>query len=71
VIRLAKWEYKIEKFEAPLTTTGNVEQILNSNGNEGWELVNIVPQYASTSNEQNQIDDIYIQLNAFVFKREK
>jgi hypothetical protein len=71
VIRIAKWEYKVETRSMNLEGPQTVEQLLNTHGNEGWELVNIIPEYTNSTNDQKQIEDIYIHSHAFVFKREK
>jgi hypothetical protein len=68
---MAKWEYKVEKYNSTISATGTIEQLLNGFGRDGWELVSVVPQYASSSNSENQLDDIWIESNAFIFKREK
>ncbi len=61
----------MEKLNATLLASGDTEQLLNGYGKDGWELVNVVPQYASSSNDSHQIDDIWVESNSFIFKRQK
>jgi hypothetical protein len=68
---MVKWEYKVEKYDASISATGKIEQLLNGYGKDGWELVNVVPQYTSSSNDSHQIDDIWVESNSFIFKRQK
>lgn len=68
---MSNWEYKVEKLNASLAANGRIEQLLNGYGKDGWELVNIVPQYSSSSNDNHQIDDIWVESNSFIFKRKK
>ncbi|EEL35703.1 hypothetical protein bcere0019_11220 [Bacillus cereus Rock3-28] len=66
---MANWEYKIETRPMNLEGTQTVEHLLDNYGSEGWELVTIIPNY--TTNDQNQVNDIFVQSYSFVFKREK
>jgi hypothetical protein len=68
---MEQWEYKVEKWQSSLYGTGDVEQKLNEFGKKGWELVNIIPQIASSTNSEDQVDDIYVEFNSFIFKRKK
>jgi hypothetical protein len=71
VLDMANWEYKVETRPMSLEGESNVETMLNEYGGEGWELVNIVPEYTNTTNDQNQVDSIYVDYYTFVFKRQK
>lgn len=68
---MKKWEYKVESRPMSLEGENTVESLLNLYGSEGWQLVNIVPEYTNTTNEQNQVDSIYVDSYTFVFKRQK
>jgi hypothetical protein len=68
---MERWEYKVEKWQSSLYGTGEVEQKLNEYGNKGWELINIIPQIASSSNSEDQVDDVYVEFNSFIFKRKR
>ncbi|HDR7770406.1 TPA: DUF4177 domain-containing protein [Bacillus paranthracis] len=68
---MANWEYKIETRPMNLEGTETVEQLLNNHGVKGWELVNIIPAYTTSTNDQNQVNNIFVQSYSFVFKREK
>ncbi|MED3662222.1 DUF4177 domain-containing protein [Ureibacillus sp. FSL K6-8385] len=68
---MTKWEYKVETRSMSLEGEINVETLFNEFGGEGWELISIIPEYTNTTNDQNQIDSIYVNTYTFVFKRPK
>ena len=67
---MAQWEYKVESHPVNLEGTETVYSILDDNGVNGWELVNIIPEYTNTTNVEDQVDSIYVSKYAFVFKRQ-
>lgn len=63
---MKKWEYHVEPMNGMITTAGAIRlnELLDSLGNEGWELVNIIPQVSG--------DETYtsVEFNHMIFKRE-
>lgn len=82
-----KWEYKtlvlfdyIDKVNDDGTNSAaELEKSLNQLGEEGWELISIIPQIASDSDvSYGDVDinitcceEVYVKSNVCVFKREK
>jgi hypothetical protein len=68
---MKKWEYKVITWEDYINTNVEVDVsvLLNEHGQNGWELVSIVPQIDSSSNEQKQVDSVGTISNILVFKR--
>lgn len=66
---MKKWEYKVEIWETEVSDEGELQDMLDEYGEQGFELINIIPQYQSSSNIDSVMQDVYINKNIFVFKR--
>lgn len=74
-----KWEYKTVIISGNIRTgkQSKLEEVLNKQGEEGWELVNIIPQVGSdTDCSYGDVDiniscceEVYVENNVCVFKR--
>ncbi|GAA0440529.1 MAG: DUF4177 domain-containing protein [Bacillota bacterium] len=62
---MEKWEYAVETWTLGITSADceELEEKLNKFGNEGWELVNIIPQVGGFGGE------VSVNFNQIVFKR--
>lgn len=75
------WEYKtlVLLNEIGIDNAESLEQKLNELGEQGWELVNIIPQIASDSDSSyGDVDinitcceEVYVNSNVCLFKRKK
>lgn len=70
------FEYKVEVFNGDLYPANyrSLERILNENGRDNWELVNIIPQISSSSTSGDDltcVDSVSVGYNIIVFKRER
>ncbi|QXE20759.1 DUF4177 domain-containing protein [Clostridium sp. 001] len=61
------WEYKVYEWDGTLCGAEDLESKLLEYGKEGWELVNIIPQYSS----QISSIDLSTSFNTLVFKKFK
>lgn len=69
---MQKWEYRIEVYILRIEKQEREElnSLLTEYGSEGWELVNIIPQYKmDTSRQLFDYHILDIQENLLVFKR--
>ncbi|WP_313803720.1 DUF4177 domain-containing protein [Cytobacillus sp.] len=69
---MQKWEYRIEVYILRIEKQEREElnSLLTEYGSEGWELVNIIPQYKmDTSRQLFDYQILDIQENLLVFKR--
>lgn len=69
---MQKWEYRIEVYILRIEKQEREElnSLLTEYGSEGWELVNIIPQYKmDTSRQIFDYQILDIQENLLVFKR--
>jgi hypothetical protein len=67
---LDKWEYKAINWTFGIDDTDGLQKLLNEFGEKGFELVNVIPHYSSSSTE-NVIDDIFLVHQTVIFKRKK
>ncbi|WP_165571611.1 DUF4177 domain-containing protein [Cytobacillus praedii] len=67
---MQKWEYRIEVYILRIEKQEREElnSLLTEYGSEGWELVNIIPQYKLENNLPN-FKFLEVQENLLVFKR--
>lgn len=73
------WEYKliVSRGEISEKNQNKLNEQLNKLGQEGWELVNIIPQISSDMDfATGDVDidisccrDVYVGKNVFVFKK--
>ena len=71
-----KWEYKTEIFHE---IKQEFNERLNELGEEGWELINLIPQVGSTSDfavgdvdiNFSCCEAVYVEKNIAIFKRQK
>lgn len=61
------WEYKVYEWEGTLCGPADLESKLLEYGKEGWELVNIIPQYSQALSSAF----LSTTFNTLVFKRFK
>ncbi|WP_106494642.1 DUF4177 domain-containing protein [Lentibacillus sp. Marseille-P4043] len=62
---MERWEYIVEPWKYAITGVDSpeLEEKLNSLGQEGWELINIIPQVGGMGNT------VSVDFNHLVFKR--
>lgn len=70
------FEYKVEVFQGDLypANSDKLQRILNENGRDDWELVNIIPQIKSNSSSGEDltcVEKVEVGYNILVFKRER
>ena len=75
------WEYKTLILPGGIESDNEVslEEQLNKLGNQGWELINIIPQIASDSDSSygdfdiniTCCEEVYVSANVCIFKRLK
>ncbi|UTR12647.1 DUF4177 domain-containing protein [Evansella sp. LMS18] len=67
---MKKWEYNVHIWEEFIEEHDGISlaELLDEYGEEGWELVNIVPQTGS-SNYDGQVEEISTSTNLLIFKR--
>lgn len=68
---MKKWEYYVHIWEEFIEEQDGISlaELLDEYGEEGWELVNIVPQTGSSSNYDGQVEEISTSTNLLIFKR--
>ncbi|AIF68136.1 hypothetical protein GZ22_16860 [Terribacillus saccharophilus] len=67
---MTKWEYTSDKVFESIISSDAID-LINKYGDQGWELVNVVPEYDSMSNSDYQIEEIKLARYALMFKRSK
>ncbi|MGN7283493.1 DUF4177 domain-containing protein [Shouchella rhizosphaerae] len=65
---MVKWEYDQKKVTVK-EFNGEHSEWLNLTGEEGWELINILPQVRTEQNEEQQFNDFEVTDYVCVFKR--
>ena len=70
------FEYKVEVFHGDIypANADRLESILDENGRDDWELVNIIPQIKSNSSSGEDltcVEKVEVGYNILVFKRER
>ncbi len=62
-----RWEYFVKTWDGAIVANDDLElqNMLNSYGFEGWELVNIIPQVGGSHGE------VTVDFNQLIFKRIK
>lgn len=66
---MGKWEYKVESYDGTIDNDTDLQELLDEYGEQGYELVNVIPQYASSSNVDSVMEDIFIMHQVLIFKR--
>lgn len=67
---MKKWQYKVWARNGDIYPANDedIEDTLNSIGEFGWELVNVVPQIAGSGDADGI--NVNISCNVFIFKKE-
>ena len=71
------WEYKILIWDGEINSNEEFETQLNEYGDQGWELIIIVPQISSMSDSSfgdldiniTCCEEVYVKANVCIFKR--
>lgn len=72
------WEYKTLIWDGEINSNEEFENQLNEYGDQGWELINVVPQISSMSDSSfgdldiniTCCEEVYVKANVCIFKRQ-